>query len=283
MGDAWWAGREGFTFVHRAVVADACRAEDCLALLRDEPGIVVDTTTAADTGSLLLEAVRAGHSVVLANDEPLLASPALFRTLTADGRTRYEATVAPGLPVISTLRDLIDTGDFVSAVTLGLGGAPAAVLEATERGTPIDGAMPDGDASARAATIVARTLGYDIRLEMVARSPLGGAFDASPAGARGASGPSRRRYLAVVEGSRARVAPMLVPAASALAEASAHHQIACFETARFADAPLVLRGPRPSAERVAAALLRDLLTLAREGDRPWRAERRARAKEPAVT
>jgi homoserine dehydrogenase len=194
--------------------------------------------------------------------------------------------------VISTLRDLIDTGDFVGGVTLGLGGAPAAVLEATERGGTFDdavvactaGAGPaalDGTASARAAAIVARTLGYDLRLEAVAVSPFRDVTEGPAPGAREPGGPSRRRYLAVVEGLRTRVATLRVPAASALGMASAEHQIACFETGRFAPpAALVLRGPCASVERVTAALLRDLLTLAREGDRPWRAERRARVKGP---
>src|SRR5262249_36859434 len=126
VGNERWAGREGIRFGYRAIVTSrwiagasgglspaSLRAmltnprlpgvssarsspRDWVDLLGASPTLVVDVSTGDDTGAALLDAVRRGHAVVLANARPLVGDVVMFRTLTADGRTRYEATIGAG-------------------------------------------------------------------------------------------------------------------------------------------------------------------------------------------
>src|SRR5690606_23763863 len=81
--------------------------------------VVVDTT-AADADVItpaLLTANRLGYGVVLANKKPLTASAADFdRLVRTPPGCGYEATVGAGLPVIRTLKMLLETGDEIVAI-----------------------------------------------------------------------------------------------------------------------------------------------------------------------
>jgi len=275
--DAWWAGREGFSFRVHSIPGGAIAGhggpglwvetesrldalaiapptpgvlpsvEDLLGLLGAEPGIVVDASPRWQTTSLLLEAVRRGHAIVLASDAPLIADVASFRILTADRRGRCEAAVAGGLPVASALESALDGGDPVLAVDADLG--PHGSSDAWE--PPL--APPDR--VARQALVLDRLLGGDRRLEAVQVAPEDGG------------------WLATVGSVRVRAAaatPDDVPGARPRATVT-------LTTALQRDPPLQISGPLPSPERLAAAVLRDLLALAREEDKPWRVDRRSRA------
>lgn len=97
---------------------------DILDYLRTAPGpaVVVDNTSSqavADTYPLFL---RHGISVVTPNKKGFSGSYALwediFDAVAAEGggMVYHESSVGAGLPVISTLRDLVDTGDSVRKI-----------------------------------------------------------------------------------------------------------------------------------------------------------------------
>lgn len=149
-------------------------------LLTPLPCIVVDVTAQDGAEAALQTAVEQGHRVVLANKKPLCAAIDAFRALTAQGRTRYEATVGAGLPVISTLQSLLDTGDVVESIEGCFSGTlgylttqledevafSAAVLEAKRRGWTEPDPRDDlsGMDVARKALILARTSGLRVDL-----------------------------------------------------------------------------------------------------------------------
>src|SRR5450756_773043 len=83
--------------------------------------VLVDVTATAETGPLLLEALRMGIPVVTANKIPLAETPGWFEqaqvaSQQASTPFRYECTVGGSLPVISTLVDLMTTGDTIQRI-----------------------------------------------------------------------------------------------------------------------------------------------------------------------
>jgi hypothetical protein len=227
-------------------VGEPPRIEDLFDLFGAEPGIVIDASPGWRTAPLLLDAVRRGHAAVLANDQPLVEDVASFRTLLADRRGRCEAAVAGGLSVVSTLESAIDGGDRILAIDADLG--------ALGPWDPRDPPLAPSNLVARQALILARILGADLRPDAVRVRPADGAWVAS-------AGP---------------VSVRAAPAGGMAATGAGPARVA-LTTVLHRDPPLVMSGSAvPSPERLAGAVLRDLLVLAREEDKPWRADRRSR-------
>lgn len=163
---------------------------DILAYLRAAPGpaVVVDNTSnqaVADTYPLFL---RHGISVVTPNKKAFSGSYALWEDIfgaaaaEGGGMVYHESSVGAGLPVISTLRDLVDTGDsvrkiegvfsgtmsflFNSFAPVGGGGGPfsAEVKRAKELGYTEPDPRDDlnGLDVARKLTILARMVGLKV-------------------------------------------------------------------------------------------------------------------------
>ncbi|MGD9001045.1 MAG: homoserine dehydrogenase [Anaerolineae bacterium] len=142
--------------------------------------IVVDATASTETEPTLRAALNgdrqsASHcSVVLANKHPLSGPWEKARYFLNHPRLRYEATVGAGLPVIATLRYLLDTGDRITAIEGCFSGTLGYLCAQLERGEPYAGAVaqarklgytePDpredlsGRDVARKALILARTV-----------------------------------------------------------------------------------------------------------------------------
>lgn len=100
---------------------------DILAYLRTAPGpaVVVDNTSNQDVADTYPLFLRHGISVVTPNKKAFSGSYALWEDIfsaAADSSTRgrgmvyHESSVGAGLPVISTLWDLVETGDEVRKI-----------------------------------------------------------------------------------------------------------------------------------------------------------------------
>lgn len=209
----------------------------------------------------------------------------------------YEATVGAGLPIVTTLRDLIDTGDRVLAIDGILSGTLAflfrsfdgtrpfseLVVDAMERGfTEPD---PRDDLSgldvARKLVILARENGWrigldDVQLESLVPDALADLdkqefltrlpeLDAALA-ARLATAQRNGcvlRYVAHLEaGGKAVVGLAEVPEDAALASILPTDNVVQFTTERYRDNPLVVRGPGAGPEVTAMGIFADLLRVA---------------------
>ena len=215
----------------------------------------------------------------------------------AGGLFRYEATVGAGLPIMTTVRDLLDTGDQLQAVEGVLSGTMAwlfnrydgsvpfgrLVLEARERGfTEPD---PRDDLSgldvARKLVILAREAGWERSLEDVSLESLVppemrslplqdflAGVDAleAPMRARLEQARSRGRvlrYTASLDRSGAmRVGLAELPPDHALAHLRLTDNMVQFTTTRYAQNPLVVQGPGAGPDVTAAGVFADLLRVA---------------------
>jgi homoserine dehydrogenase len=162
--------RQGF-----ATLAGGNPPGSWVQLLPDTPCIVADITAADGMEEGLMQAVEAGHRVVLANKRPISGEQEVFDTLTRTHATRYEVTVGAGLPVIDTLQRLIDSGDTIQRIEAAMSGTLGYLCGALEEGVPLSEAVrtakangwtepdPRDDLSgadvARKALILARTCG----------------------------------------------------------------------------------------------------------------------------
>jgi len=221
-----------------------------------------------------------------------------IRAATASGaRFRYEATVGAGLPVLTTLRDLLDTGDELLAVEGILSGTLAWLFNRYDGTQPFSALVreahalgytePDprddlsGTDVARKLVILAREAGVVIDLEQVdveslVPEPLRGVdtpifldrlgeFDALVAERHArakAQGKVLRHVARLDREGHASVGLAELPADHAFAHLRLTDNIVQFTTRRYRDNPLVVQGPGAGPEVTAAGVFADLLRIA---------------------
>jgi homoserine dehydrogenase len=242
--------------------------------------IIIDLT-AADNAAAHRQWIDRGWTVVTANKKPLSGSQEDFKALTADSRRYWhEATVGAGLPVISTLRELLMTGDRVLGIRAALSGTMGFIFSACAAGKPFREAVaeakslgytePDprddlaGTDIARKALILARVIGQDLELKDIPVESLVPAFEgaAGPLEARfdaAAKSGNTLRYLADIGPDGVTVGVRETGRDDPFSSLDGPENLFLIRTERYAERPLVIRGPGAGAEVTAAGVLGDVL------------------------
>jgi aspartokinase/homoserine dehydrogenase 1 len=212
-------------------------------------------------------------------------------------RFRYEATVGAGLPIISTLRDLIDTGDRIDRIEGMFSGTLAFLFNRFDGNQPFSDLVRearqlgytepdprddlDGRDVARKLVILARELGLATELsdvevdslvppelaagsitEFIDRLPeLDAAMQARLDAAR-TNGEVLRFVASLDAEGRARVGLRALPTTHAFANGKLTDNVVQFTTARYNRNPLVVQGPGAGPHVTAAGVFADLLRVA---------------------
>jgi homoserine dehydrogenase len=265
--------------------------------------IVADTAAGSATAPIASRTLELGGGMVFSNKSPFALATGdpvgdrIWAAAGAAGTIRYETTCGAGLPVISTLRSLLDTGDEVIEIMGTVSGTLGAIFSDVAAGKSFSSAVrsakergytepdPRDDLSgldvARKALILARTIGRTIDLsdltieslvpetlrdvsvaeylDRVAEQDEEMAARAAVASLEGKT----LKYVAVVrpEGPIS-VGVQPVATTTVLGALQGPENIITFRTKRYDDYPMNITGPGAGAAVTAAGVLADILALA---------------------
>lgn len=263
---------------------------------------IIDATASSEVPAFYPEWLKAGINIITPNKKGNAGSMEFYQEIQeAVKRTGkyflYETTVGAGLPVLHTLRDLIETGDEILRIEGALSGTLSFIFNsfdgtrafseivADARSKGYTEPDPRDDLSgidvARKLTILAREMGLKLKLEDIEVESLVpaelregsvddflkgiGDYDKSmadhfsTANARG----EVLRYVGVVDRTgTASVRLGGYPAFHPLAGLTGSDNMVLFNTTRYKGQPMVVRGPGAGPEVTAAGVFADLLRLA---------------------
>lgn len=282
---------------------DLSRFIDSMSEVHLPESVFVDCTASQDVADRYCDIARAGAAIVAANKKAqsgaLATYEELWRILQETGTPfLYETNVGAALPVISTLKDLLITGDRVEKIQAILSGTlsyifntfsssdesfSSIVRSAKEKGyTEPD---PRDDLSgldvARKAVILAREMGQPLSVEDIARTPLlsDACMNAENVDAffealknEDAVWEKRReetkgrhavlRYIATIDQNGVRITLQEIDSSHPFYSLSGSDNIIAFTTARYCDTPLVIKGPGAGAQVTAGGVFADILKVA---------------------
>lgn len=264
--------------------------------------VIIDCTASDRVADHYLDWIDRGIHVITPNKHAGSGELGRYQTLkqkleASSTRWRYEATVGAGLPVIQTLRDLIDTGDRVLSIEGIFSGTLAYLFNRYQTGMSFAGLVdearsagytepdPRDDLSgmdvARKLVILAREMGLEIGLEQVEVESLAPAalegLDVSAfldgladhdtiMAERLASATAAGkvlRYVASLDcNGHAAVALRALPTNHPFANLALTDNVVAFRTERYQDNPLVVQGPGAGPDVTAAGVFADLLRVA---------------------
>ena len=264
--------------------------------------VIIDCTASEFIASKYAGWLSRGIHVITPNKKAFSGDFAAYRGLQAaadEGSSHYfyETTVGAALPVISTLCDLIYTGDEVRSVRGIFSGTLAYLFNVYDGSTPFSEIVrvakehgytepdPRDDLSgmdvARKLTILARELGLEIGIgDFPVRSLVPEALqdctieefldrlpeydDEMKALYREATAANRQlRYVATLDAAgNAAVGLESVAEDHPFCNINLTDNIVQFESARYSENPLVIQGPGAGPEVTAGGVFSDLLRLA---------------------
>jgi len=264
-------------------------------------GVIVDCTASSHIVDLYEDFIRMNLHIVTPNKKANVLPWRRYKRMTDLMRSRqkyflYEANVGAGLPIISTLNDLIASGDQIVRVegifsgTLSHlfnqynGEQPFSTLvqEALELGYTEPDPREDlsGRDVARKLLILARQIGLKMELSgirvqnlvprFLQKGKLGINFFARYATHDGAMKKrfeaARKhgavlRYVGILEGNAAQAGIREIPENHLFATAKGSDNVIAFTTHRYARTPLVVQGPGAGADVAAMGVFYALLNL----------------------
>lgn len=245
--------------------------------------------------------VEAGLHIITPNKHANVLPWERYASLMELLRTRQrhflcEANVGAGLPVLSTLKDLVASGDVVVKVEGILSGTLSYLFNQFDGSRPFSDLVRDahvlgftepdpredlsGQDVARKLLILARQMGLEMNIgdisveSLVPKGLAGGSFSDRfftslaahdrRAAAQVARARERRRvlrYVGTLQDGRGRAALQEFPSDHPFAATKGSDNVIAFTTNRYARTPLVVQGPGAGADVTAMGIFSDMLKL----------------------
>jgi aspartokinase/homoserine dehydrogenase 1 len=264
--------------------------------------VILDCTSSAELTTNYPGWLERGIHIITPNKKANTGTMEFYRTLRSITRARnrhylYETTVGAGLPIISTLHDLVHTGDQVLRIEGVLSGTLSYIFNVFDGTKPFSEIVRDARAKGytepdprddlsgmdvgRKLVILAREMGLELELanvrieSLVPDSLRGGSVEEflerlpehdhamlerfNQAQARG----EILRYVGVVDPrGECSVELRSYPRSHAFAGTSGSDNIVAFQTKRYHARSLIVQGPGAGPEVTAGGVFADLLRLA---------------------
>ena len=264
--------------------------------------IVIDATASEEIAQAYPDLLRRGIAVVAANKKANSGSQSFYESVMQarrEGRSTYlyETTVGAALPVLTTIRDLVDSGDEIIRIRAVLSGTLAFVFNALSSGQNFSEAVamarakgitePDPRDDLRGADvrrkllIMGREMGLamepsEVRIEEILDASLyTGSFETFMARLpetdrhwadrieEAHATKARLQFVGEVSPECVEGGVELVPIDSPFGSLSGTDNLFVFETRRHEGNPFVVRGPGAGPETTAGGVLADILIAAR--------------------
>lgn len=265
--------------------------------------IFVDATGSAEVARLYPKLLEAGVHIATPSKRANTFEQAFYDRLQqlSEGSKReyrYETTVGAGLPVISTINDLLESGDEITEISGAVSGTMTYLFNELEKGVPFSQAVvrarelgyaePDprddlsGEDAARKFLTLARTIGYTVEREEISVESLipeklaDVDREAFLEQLKAYDGQWKQRvkqaqktnkklcYIGRLSQGEITIGISEVPQQSALGGLRGTDNLIKIYSKRYNQTPLIIQGPGAGKEVTAAGVLADILKIARE-------------------
>ena len=263
---------------------------------------LLDCTSNAELTTHYPAWLQRGIHIITPNKKANTASMRFYQELQSTARAQgrhylYETTVGAGLPILNTLRELVQTGDEVRRIEGVLSGTLSYLFNTFDGSTPFSALVRDARSKGftepdprddlsgmdvgRKLVILAREMGLPLELDevqiesLVPESLRDGAIDdflsrlpehdtaMAQLYAEAASRGEVLRYVGMIDsGGSCSVGLKTYPRTHAFAGTSGSDNIVAFTTRRYHAQSLIVQGPGAGPEVTAAGVFGDLLRLA---------------------
>ncbi len=273
----------------------------CIAAMDVTNAALVDCTVGPSIVDAYPAFIDANLHIITPNKWANALPWARYSTLMAQLEQRkrhflFEANVGAGLPVVSTLRDLIASGDEIVRIEGILSGTLSYLFNTFDGSVPFSALVRDAHAMgftepdpredlsgqdvARKLLILARQIGLamdldEVKVESLVPKPLAtgrysprflSAFEGADAGfasrlTRAAARGAVLRYVGILEHGKASAGLREFPKSHPVASAKGSDNLIAFTTKRYSRTPLVVQGPGAGADVTAMGVFSDVLKL----------------------
>jgi bifunctional aspartokinase / homoserine dehydrogenase 1 len=248
--------------------------------------VLIDATASAELTTHYESWLSQGINIITPNKKSNAGPLAAYRSLRETARRHqryflYETNVGAGLPIIQTLRGLVETGDEVIKIEGVLSGTLSYIFnsldgrrtfsEVVREAHSLGLTEPDpredlsGMDVARKLIILAREMGLEVEMDSVHVESLADEDDRTMAALLSSAREAGQvvRYVGTIDSAGHLSAQMRrYPVDHPFASLSGSDNIVSFQTARYNTQPMIVRGPGAGPEVTAAGVFADLLRLA---------------------